>query len=496
MPKDKIKVLLVASEAVPFAKVGGLADVVGAQGKNLAEAGLDLRVAIPKFSMVYDNIVRFGAKIKRSEDITISMEGGEETGTIQEVEHLGVRYFFVDHPGFFKRNGIYLDEHTKQDFSDNLKRFVFFSKAVLEGAKIFDFQPDIIHSHDWQTGLLPVYLKTIYKLDSFYRLAQSVFTIHNLAYQGIFPVEQFTITGLNWKYFTINGLEYYGHLNLMKGGIVFSDVTTTVSETYAKEIQTPEYGNGLEGVMRTKDMYGNLHGIVNGVDYSEWNPGIDTYLNDKYKLNYDFDNLENKKKIKEMFLKENGIKKPDVSRPLLGVISRLVDQKGWDILLEIFDKLIKEDVYITVLGTGKYEYESRLREFGEKYADKAVISIGFDIPRSHYIEAASDIFLMPSRFEPCGLNQLYSLRYGTIPVVRETGGLADTVKDGKTGFAFKNYNPDELFNTIKKALDLFKKNPDKWRKMMESGMKEDWSWAKAAKKYVELYKKAVAKKKD
>jgi starch synthase len=397
----------------------------------------------------------------------------------------------VDKPELFMRDGIYMDRQTKQDFADNLKRFVFFNKAVLEAAKLFDFQPDIIHSHDWQTGLIPVYLKTVHKLDSFYRQTKAVFTVHNLAYQGIFPVEQFPITGLDWKYFTINGLEYYGHLNLIKGGIVFADAVTVVSETYAKEIQTPEYGNGLEGVMNDKSRNDGLVGIVNGVDYSEWNPEIDSYIKEHFGLNYGFDSLENKKKIKEQFLKENGIAKPDASKPLVGSISRLVDQKGWDIILEVIDDIIKEDVYFTFLGTGKYEYETKLKAIRDKYPNNVIAFLGFNIPTSHYIEAASDIYIMPSRFEPCGQNQLYSIRYGAVPVVRNTGGLADTVKNEKTGFVFDKYNPDQLLASFKKAVAMYRAQPEKWTKIVENGMKEDWSWKKSAKKYFDLYQKLV-----
>ncbi|OHD53735.1 MAG: hypothetical protein A2Y33_07330 [Spirochaetes bacterium GWF1_51_8] len=488
-----MKVLLVASEAVPFAKVGGLADVVGAQGKIMQEEGLDVRIAIPKYKVVSDNIEKLGLKVKPSFDFTISLENREEKGRVEEVVYAGVTYYLIDRPDYFMREGIYTDPQSRQDYPDNLRRFVFFSRAILECAKGVGFQPDIIHVHDWQTGLIPVYLRTDYKMDSFFRQTKCVFTIHNLAYQGIFPVELFTLTGLDWKYFTIHGLEYYGHLNLMKGGIVYSDVTTTVSQTYAKEIQTPEYGNGLEGVMSDKALYGNLYGIFNGVDYSEWHPSTDTYLKEHFGINYDVDTLDKKKEIKLKYLSENGIKKPDLNKPLIGIVSRLVDQKGWDIILEIIDQLFKEDIYFTVLGTGKYEYENRLRSVKSNYPDKMIVEIGFDIPNSHYIEAASDIYLMPSRFEPCGLNQLYSLAYGTVPVVRYTGGLADTVKDGKTGFVFKNYNPEDMMAALKKAIDMYRTSQDKWKKLMENAMKEDWSWKKAIKSYNELYDKVMAK---
>ena len=487
MAVQKIKVLMVSSEAVPFAKVGGLADVVGALGKELPKTGVQVAVALPKYRVVIEKIKTLGLKTEKKMSFSLSLDNGEEEGAIELVKYNGVLYFLIEQPDYFEREGIYLDNQTKQDYPDNLKRFVFFNRAVLEAAKLMDFQPDIIHAHDWQTGLLPIYLKTLYKLDSFYRLTKSVFTIHNLSYQGIFPVEQFTQIGLDWKYFTINGLEYYGHLNLMKGGIVFSDYTSTVSETYAKEIQTPEFGNGLEGVIQEKAEAGRLAGIVNGVDYSEWDPSVDTYLKNEFGILYDSKSVEKKSEIKKAFLKKNKIPEKAAKWPLIGVISRLVDQKGWDIILEVIERFFQEDVILAVLGTGKYEYENRLRKLKDQYKNKMVLTIDFDIPQSHFIEAAADIYIVPSRFEPCGLNQLYSMRYGTIPVVRKTGGLADTVVDGKTGFVFDNYNPDALYDALTKALELYRNDKKKWAKLVQNAMKEDWSWKGVAKKYSALY---------
>lgn len=492
MAKDKMKVLLVSSEAVPFAKVGGLADVVGSLGKELANEGLDIRIALPKYSEVYQYIADQGLKPVRSADITVSMESGDVSGRVEEYSYSGITYVLIDNPFYFKREGIYLDARTRYDYSDSLERFTFFSRAVIEACRKLDERPDIIHANDWQTGLVPVYLKTIYKTDAFFKNTRSVFTIHNLSYQGIFPVEQFTVTGLDWKFFTINGLEYYGHLNLMKGGIVFSDMAITVSETYAREIQTPEYGNGLEGVIRDKAYYKKLIGIVNGVDYDEWNPRVDAFLKERFGINYDLSSIAQKPKVKLAFLKENGIASPDPRRPLIGIVSRLVDQKGFDLIFEIIDELLKQNIYFAVLGTGKYEYESRLKSIRDRYPDRAIVFLGFDIPNSHLIEAASDIYLMPSRFEPCGQNQLYSLRYGTIPVARFTGGLADTIKDDKTGFLFNDYNPDDLLNALKKAVDLFRNSPDRWKKMMENAMREDWSWKRAAVRYIESYRQLLS----
>ncbi len=492
MAKDKLKILIVASEAVPFAKVGGLADVAGALGKELHNIGLDVTIAMPKYTVVYEFIEKNHIKIQKSVEIYIALESGEVSGKIEEVRYDGVRYYFIDNPFYFKRDGIYTDNVTKNDYRDSLERFTFFCKAVLEAAKVLDFKPDIIQANDWQSGLVPVYLKTIYKLDSFFKSTRSVMSIHNLSYQGIFPVEQFMITGLDWKHFTVNGLEYYGHLNLLKGGVVFSDAIVTVSETYAKEIQTPEYGNGLEGIMKDKALQKKLFGIVNGVDYNEWNPKIDRYLKEKFSKNYDIGNLHTKKIIKEEFLENYGIKNPDPDIPLIGMISRLVDQKGFDLLFEIIDYILKQGVYFTVLGIGKYDYENKLKAIRDKYPNKVLVFIEFNIPVSHYIEAASDIFVMPSRFEPCGLNQLYSMKYGTIPVVRNTGGLADTVKDGKSGFVFTDYNPEDFLSAITKAINLYKNSPDKWQKLIENALSEEWSWERAAKKYIDIYKSLLS----
>jgi starch synthase len=488
MANEKIKLLVVASESVPFAKVGGLADVVGALGKELFNKGMDVRIVIPEYTCVQDYIKENQISILNSHEISIPLESGTAKGKVDEINYDGVTYYLIDNPHYFKRDGIYIDSKTKNDYSDSLERFTFFCKSALEAAKIFDFRPDIVQSNDWQTSLVPVYLKTVYKVDPFYKSIKSILLIHNLSYQGIFPVEQFTITGLDWKYFTVNGLEYYGHLNLMKGGIVFSDTVVTVSETYAREIQTAEYGNGLEGITKNKAAQNKLLGIVNGVNYQEWNPQIDIYLKQKYNLNYQLSSFENKKKIKELFLKEHGIVAPNMRKPLIGMISRLVDQKGFDLLFEIIDGLLKDGIYFTLLGTGKYEYETRLKAIKEKYPEQALVFIGFDIPLSHHIEAASDIFLLPSRYEPCGLNQLYSMKYGSVPVVRNTGGLADTVKDGKTGFIFNDYSPEELLITLKKAVELYENSHEKWLKMVETGMNENWSWDRAAQKYLDLYK--------
>ncbi len=490
MSNEKIRVLIAASEAVPFAKASGQADVVGALAKEFKKNGVEIRIIIPKYSAVYDYIEQNKIKIEKTTDIFIKIRSKEIKASVDQVTYNGVVYYFVDNPFYFKRNGIYMDSKTRIDYSDSLERFVFFCKSVLEYARACKYKPDIIQCNNWQNGLIPVYLKTLYKKDPFFKNTYTIQVIHNLYYQGIFPVEQFTMTGIEWKYYG-DDFEYFGYINILKGAIIFSDMIVTVSKTYANEIQTSEFGCALDKILKVKYAQGKLIGIVNGADYTEWNPAGDIHLKNKYNITYDIKSLENKKRIKKMFLSDSGLVNADPNTPLLGMVSRLADQKGFDLIFHIIDKLLKTGVYFTVLGIGKHEYEERLKTLKKKYPDQTAVFIDFNIPLSHYIESAADIFLMPSRFEPCGLNQIYSLKYGTIPVVRNTGGLADTVRDGKTGFVFSSYSPDEFLSTLNKAINTYKNEPEKWGKMIEKAMKENWSWGKAAKKYCELYRKML-----
>jgi starch synthase len=493
--KNNLKFLFVASEAVPFAKVGGLADVVGALAQSIKKLlpESDVRIVIPCYLTVKNYLNEHLLKPTLLSNFEIKIGTRAVNGEIYELNYKNVVYYFISQPEYFDREGIYVDVETKNDYSDSLERFVFFSRAVLEGLRIISYQPDIIQVNDWQTSLIPVYLKTEQKVNNFYRGIKSVLLIHNLSYQGIFSIDQYYITGLDWKHFNKEELEFYGYLNLLKGGIVFSDCIITVSETYAKEIQTVEYGNGLEEIIKKKADEGKVFGVVNGVDYEEWDPSIDIYLKEKFGINYDFDTIERKKIIKEKFLREYGIANPDVSKPLISIISRLVDQKGFDILFRVIDDIMKLDIYFVVLGTGKREYELKFNELKQIYPENLLAFIEFNIPLSHYIEAAADIFILPSRFEPCGLNQLYSLRYGTIPVARKTGGLADTLKDGKNSFLFERYSPEEFFHTLSKAISVYRNEPEKWHRMIEEGMKERWDWARSAKKYIEIYNKLLVK---
>jgi len=457
-----MKILFCASEVVPFAKTGGLADVAGSLPLYLKKLKTDVRVCLPKYSSIKID----GTKAKLGKDIPV---------------------YFIENDNYFARPSLY--GTAQGDYPDNLDRFSFFSKSVLELLKKENFKPDIIHCNDWQTALIPVYLKTIYKNDPFYSGIKTIFTIHNMAYQGTFSKDEYFKLGLGWEYFNMEYLEFYGMINLMKGGLVFSDFITTVSPTYSKEIQTPEFGCKLEGVLsRRKDF---LTGIINGIDYDEWNPMADKELVKKYSHLSSKDKVYNKISLQ----KECGLPvKPDT--PLLGVVGRLAHQKGFDILAEKISEICEQDLQFVLLGTGDEVYHKIMQDIAKKYPGKTSINIKFDNTLAKKIYASSDMFLMPSRYEPCGLGQMISLRYGTIPIVRKTGGLADTIvefdpktKDGN-GFIFEDYCSDELFNTIKRALGVYR-NKKIWQVLVKHAMEYDFSWGNSAKEYIKLYKKVA-----
>ena len=457
-----MKILLCSSEVVPFAKTGGLADVAGSLPLYLKKLKADIRVCMPKYKCV--NVK--GRKAKMAGSIPV---------------------YFIQNDKYFNRPFLYGTE--KGDYPDNLERFSFFSKAVLELLKKEDFKPDVIHCNDWQTALIPVYLKTIYKDDTFYKDIKTVLTIHNMAYQGTFAKEQYPAIGIGWEHFHMEGLEFYGIVNLMKGGLVFSDYITTVSPTYSKEIQTSEFGCKLEGVLaKRKDA---LAGILNGIDYDEWNPGQDKELFRRYSHSLAADKVYNKVGLQ----KECGLPvQPDI--PLLGVVGRLAHQKGFDILAEKINEICSMNLQFVLLGTGDEVYHKLMHDIAKKYPKKTSINIKFDAILAKRIYAGSDMFLMPSRYEPCGLGQLISLRYGTIPIVRKTGGLADTITEFNiqtqegNGFIFEEYSAEELLNAIKRALDVYK-DRKLWLNLVKKAMEYDFSWDSSAKEYIKLYKKVV-----
>ena len=482
-----MRITFAASEGVPFSKTGGLADVIGALPKALAASGHEVQVLLPRYRMT-----KPGRSLPQLKSVTLPLGSGFRFASIQDGgEAEGVRTYLVDYPDFFDRDGLY--QENGQDYPDNAVRFAAFSLACLEFLKRSGTPPDIIHCHDWQTALVPIYLCKLYGGDGYFEKTSVVFTIHNLGYQGHFPPHILPQIGLHAGLFTVEGLEFYGKVNLLKGGIVFSDFITTVSRKYAEEIQTPEFGCGLAGVLASRS--DRLQGIVNGVDYGAWDPATDKLI----AASYTPQDLKGKQACKKALLEKMGVAQPVLERPVMGIVSRFARQKGFDLIAGVAEELMAMDLYIVALGTGEPEYEDLFRDLAAKYPDKFLVKIAYDNTLAHQIEAGADMFLMPSRYEPCGLNQIYSMKYGTVPVVRATGGLDDTVEpfDGKTGtgFKFSEYAPEALLATIRQALEVYRQ-PKAWRQLIHNGMRKDFSWLGSAKQYVKIYQalhKAKAK---
>ncbi|MFA6350309.1 MAG: glycogen synthase GlgA [Candidatus Omnitrophota bacterium] len=463
-----MKILMCASEVVPFAKTGGLADVAGALPLALEEAGQDVIIAMPRYKCITDN--KFSIK-RLKNDISYSVIGKN------------IKTYFIENDAYFNRDNLY-GEKTG-DYPDNLDRFSYYCTRTLQLMKEINFKPDIIHCHDWQSCLAMVYLKTKYVKDPFFKNTRTILTIHNIGYQGLFPKDQFPKLGIDWSYFNMEYLEFYDQVNLLKGGMVFADIINTVSPTYAKEIQSKEFGFGLEGVLnkRKKDVFG----ILNGIDYSIWNPETDKII----AKNFSAKEPKGKAVAKEDLQKlcKFPLRK-DV--PLIGLISRLAEQKGFDLIAEDMEQICKMDLQFVLLGTGDQKYHILLEDIVKRYPKVVSLHLKFDDALAHKIYAGSDIFLMPSRYEPCGLGQLIALRYGTIPLVFKTGGLADTVNKDN-GFIFDKYNKEELLKTIKDAVKSFG-NSKKWSGLVKKAMEHDFSWEGSAAKYLGLYEKAKTKK--
>lgn len=486
-----MKILFVTSEAAPFAKTGGLADVSGALPKHLRDdLGHEIAVIMPYYRMVREG----GAEIVPTGDEFTVPVGHISKKAVLLKSHLpgsDTPIYFIQQDSYFDRDGLYT--HKGVDFKDNCERFVFFSRAVIEATRrIFD-TVDIVHCNDWQSALIPAYMKTLYADAPALKGAASVLSVHNLAYQGLFWHWDMRLTGLEWSLFNWQQLEYFGKLNVLKSGIVFADSISTVSKRYAQEIQTPKYGVGLETVIQTRA--DDLYGIINGIDYTVWNPEVDDHIPAKFTA----DNLEGKAVCKRELQKQNNLPdRPDV--PLIGAISRLDKQKGFDLLADIVDDLMQDDIQFVLLGTGDPKYHKIFEHIASSYPDKAGINLTFNNTLAHQIEAGADMFLMPSRYEPCGLNQMYSLKYGTVPVVRATGGLADTITDFNeetkqnetaNGFSFEEYTPRALLDTIRRAVQTFATAD--WHTLMTRGMRQDWSWTRSAREYVEMYEETLAK---
>jgi starch synthase len=484
-----LNILFVTSEVYPFAKTGGLADVSGALPKAIKDLGHEIRIMMPRYRFIGERKFRLH-DIIRLHEIPIPVGTTVELGNVKSsfINNLKekVQVYFLDNATYYGRDGLYQSPTTKKDYKDNDERFIFFCRGVIETLKRLGWQPDIIHCNDWQTGLIPAYLKTMCTADPFFKSMKTVFTIHNMAYQGAFPQESFPKSNLPPELFSPDGVEAYGNFNFLKTGIFFSDAVTTVSEKYAEEIcKSPEIGAGLNGLLtsRRKD----LSGILNGIDYQIWDPATDEYSFRKF----DSKSIEAKVDNKRALLSKLGMEFSD-NRPVIGMISRLADQKGFDLVFDIIEDVIKLDVQIVMLVAGEREYEKKIESLQKKYPKRIYALIGYDNELAHMIEAGTDMFLMPSKYEPCGLNQMYSMRYGTVPIVRATGGLDDTVEDyagnGKgTGFKFEKYESKELMKVIQRALKVFQQ-PEEWKRLMRNGMMCNFSWENSARKYINLYK--------
>lgn len=481
-----MKILFAASEMVPFSKTGGLADVAGALTKALSELGHEVSAVVPFYRATEEK----GFDIEEMDCVfSIPISDREEYGEVfRTVTDAGVTVYFIGKAAYYGREELY--GTPKGAYHDNAERFIFFSKAVIELCKRLDLSPDIIHCNDWQTGLVPIYVKSLSKDDPLFRDTGTFFTIHNIAYQGLFWHLDMHLTNLPWDIFTPDGIEFFGKINLLKAGIVGADALSTVSPKYAEEIQTAELGCKLEGILGKRS--DRLFGVLNGVDYDEWNPQTDEYI----AANYGPEDLSGKIACKADLLREFGLPDSD-DVPLLGVVSRLADQKGFDILAPAMDEIIAQGYRLVLLGTGEERYHKLFEEMAGKYPDRVGVKLTFSNELAHKIEAGADIFLMPSRYEPCGLNQMYSLKYGTVPLVRATGGLEDTIVDyadspstSGNGFKFVEYSSSALLDKLRRARGFYA-DKDQWNRIMLNGMACDFSWGASAKRYVELYGKAI-----
>ena len=491
MPAKKLKILFVSSEVVPFVKTGGLADVSAALPQMLSEMGHEVRIVVPKYGAVDDRKFKIH-EVVRLKDLSVKIGDKDVVFSLKSCflpgQKVRVQIYFLDNQEYFgSRNSLYVDPMSGEDYSDNDERFILLSRSIFELICKLGWIPDIIHCNDWQCGLIPAYLKTVYKDEEQFKSFKTLFTIHNLAYQGIFPKSVFKKTGLPEELNSEKGIEIYGKINFMKSGLVFADAINTVSETYANEIRTDdELGAGLKNVLAKRK--NDLYGIVNGIDTKVWSPEKDKHLPRKFSLKSIEGKFVDKKELASKFRLEYS---EDI--PIVGVISRLFDSKGMDLIKDTFPELMKLNLQMILLGTGDKKYHKFFENMSLKHKGKFATYLGFNDDLAHLIEGGSDIFLMPSQYEPCGLNQMYSLMYGTVPVVRETGGLADTVikYDEKTGegngFMFKQYNAKSMIKELNRALKVFE-DKKSWMKIMKNGMKSDFSWNSSAKRYIDLYK--------
>jgi starch synthase len=481
-----VNVLFLASEVAPFAKTGGLADVAGSLPGALKRLGVDISVGLPLYRSVKEGsferqLVFKGLPVPLASQTLLANVHATETED-------GVPVYCFEREDLFDRPNLY--RTGEGDYYDNLERFTFFSHASLLFAKATGMRFDLIHCHDWQTGLVPAYLGTLLRTDPFFSSTATLFTIHNIGYQGLFPAEKLSVCGLPPETYQPEGIEYWGAISLLKAGIVYADAVTTVSPKYSQEIQAPEFGMGMEGILRKRSAV--LHGILNGADYSVWDPGKDPYI----VSHYDSERLSEKGVDKAALLKEAGLEPGLMERPVLGMISRLSRQKGCDLLIPILEELARMRVGIVILGEGEEAYEEDLRASAERCPETLAVKIGFDEALAHRIMAGADMLLVPSLYEPCGLTQMYALKYGTVPVVRATGGLDDSIEDFDprtqtgNGFKFGPYDPKALLSAIQRAVELWA-DKETWEILMRKGMAASYSWDVSAARYLELYQSLV-----
>ncbi len=474
------KVLFVTSEAVPFIKTGGLADVAGSLPQYFDRSKYDVRIILPKYVCMKEE---WKTQMRFHSRFYVRLSWRSQYVGVLETKMEGITYYFIDNEYYFAGNKPY------NNIYEDVEKFAYFSKAVLEALPVIDFKPDILHCHDWQTGLIPVYLKNEYQKDEFYQGIRTIFTIHNLQYQGRWIMQAVKdITGLGEHLFTADKLESYGEANYLKGGVVYADIVTTVSRTYAYEITTPGGGEGLDGLMRAR--HRDLYGIINGLDYEAFNPQTDAYIWEQYGL----DDMTEGKRVNKRKLQQHLGFEEDDGTMMLGIVTRLTNQKGMDLIASVLDELLADArIQIAVLGTGQTDYENMFRHYAWKYEKKMSANICYSEELAHRIYASCDAFLMPSLFEPCGLSQLISMRYGTVPIVRETGGLKDTVEaynrydQTGTGFSFCNFNAREMLSALYYAMDVYYNHRQDWDDIAQRGMQQDFSWNHSASEYEKIY---------
>jgi len=477
-----MKILIASPEAVPFVKTGGLADVAGALCKEFRRMKHRAYIVLPLYKQIKQN-----RSLLNDTGITINVPVGDRI-IAGRIFSDSLSAYFIECDEFFDRQELY--GTAEGDYADNASRFIFFSRGVIEACKALDFRPDIIHCNDWQTGLIPLYLKTLYSRDAFFAKTAVFFTIHNLGYQGVFPASEMPLTNLGWEFFHSEGIEFYGKINLLKAGLISADLLGTVSETYAREILSREFGFGLDGVLRKRQS--DIFGVINGIDFEEWDPSKDKFLPASFSSkDISGKALCKREAIKEIF--RTGDLNSAERMPLIGMVGRFSEQKGLDLVIQSIPGILSFGVRLAILGKGDERFRKSLSEIGEKYKGMISVITEFDNRLAHMIYAGSDFFLMPSQYEPCGLGQLIALRYGAIPVARRTGGLADTIQDFEplaskgTGFLFSDYTPSAMMDALKRGFCLYT-DADKKCRMIQDGMLQDFSWRRSAGKYIGIYR--------